>query len=108
MKRILRVLLLCVGMFVSVAAVADAIDTAKSQGLIGERADGYLGVVDESAASGVAALVRDINAKRQTEYDRIALKNGITRGEVEILAGKKTLAKTPPGGWIFATKWVKK
>ncbi len=108
MKRIFRVLLLCVGMFVSVAAVADDIDTAKSQGLIGERADGYLGVVDESAASGVAALVRDINTKRQAEYDRIALKNGITRREVEILAGKKTLAKTPPGGWIFATKWVKK
>lgn len=108
MKHIFRVLLLCVGMFVSVAVVADAIDTAKSQGLIGERADGYLGAVNESTASEVAALVGDINAKRQAEYDRIALKNGITRREVEILAGKKTIAKTPPGGWIFATKWVKK
>lgn len=108
MKRIFRVMLLCVAMFVSLAAIADAIDTAKNQGLIGERADGYLGVVDESAASGVSALVRDINAKRQAEYDRIARKNGITRREVEILAGKKTLARTPSGGWIFNTKWVKK
>ena len=108
MNRIFKVLLLCVGLFVSTVAIGDSIDTAKSQGLIGERADGYLGVVDESAASKVAALVREINGKRQAEYDRIAQKNGITRREVEILAGKKTLAKTPPGGWIFNTKWVQK
>lgn len=108
MKRIIRVLLISVGLFVSMASFAADIDTAKSQGFIGERADGYLGVVDQSAASDVKALVREINAKRRAEYDRIAGKNGIPRNEVEILAGQKTLAKTPSGGWIFRGQWLQK
>ena len=49
MKRMIKVLLLSVGLFVSVAAFAADINTAKAQGLIGERVDGYLGVVDQSA-----------------------------------------------------------
>ena len=94
MKRIIKVLLLSVGLFVSVAAFAADINTAKNQGLIGERADGYLGVVDQSAASDVKALVREINGKRRTEYERIAKANDISRQEVESLGGKKTIAKT--------------
>ncbi len=100
--------MICVGLLVAVTAFAADVDSAKSQGLIGERADGYLGVVDQSAASDVKALVRDINAKRQTEYERIASKNSISRQEVEVLAGKKTLDKTPSGGWIFRSRWMQK
>lgn len=108
MNRIIRVLLISVGLFVSMVAFAADVDTAKSNGFVGERADGYLGVVDQSAASDIKALVRDINARRRTEYERIASKNSITRQEVETLAGEKTLAKTPSGGWIYRTAWMKK
>ncbi len=108
MNRTIKVLLLCVGLFVSVAAYAADINTAKNQGLIGERADGYLGVVDQSAAGDVKKLVREINAKRRTEYERIAKANGISRQEVESLGGKKTISKTRAGGWIYRSRWVKK
>lgn len=108
MKRIIKVLLLSVGLFVSVAVFAADVNTAKNQGLIGERADGYLGVVDPSAAGEVKALVREINGKRRAEYERIAKANSISRQEVESLGGKKTIAKTRAGGWIYRTKWEKK
>ena len=108
MNRTIKVLLLSVGLFVSVAAFGADINSAKNQGLIGERADGYLGVVDQSAAGDVKALVREINAKRKAQYERIAEKNGLSRQEVETLGGKKTIAKTRAGGWIYRTKWVKK
>ncbi len=108
MNRTIKMLLLSVGLLVSAVAFAIDVDSAKRQGLIGERVDGYLGVVVQSAASEVNALVREINAKRQAEYDRIAKANGITRQAVEMLAGKKTIAKTRPGGWIFRTQWLKK
>ena len=108
MNRIIKVLLLCAGLLVSVSAFSADINTAKSQGLIGERADGYLGVVEQSAAADVKTLVREINAKRRAEYERIAKANSISRQEVESLGGKKTIAKTRAGGWIYQTRWVKK
>ncbi|MCZ6619241.1 MAG: YdbL family protein [Gammaproteobacteria bacterium] len=108
MNRLFKILLLSVGLFAAVAAFPADINTAKNQGLIGERADGYLGVVDPSAAADVKTLVREINGKRRAEYDRIAKANGLTRQEVESLGGKKTIAKTRAGGWIYRTRWEKK
>jgi uncharacterized protein YdbL (DUF1318 family) len=92
------------------AALAHAIDldTAKARGLVGERADGYLGAVVEPVATDVAKLVREVNDKRRGEYERIAAKNRISVKEVEALAGKKTLDKTPKGLWIFRSDWERK
>ena len=64
MNHIIKVLLLCTGLFLSLATFAADMNTAKNQGFIGERADGYLGVVDQSAAGDIKALVREINGKR--------------------------------------------
>ena len=108
MNHIIKVLLLCAGLFLSLATFAADMNTAKNQGFIGERADGYLGVVDQSAAGDIKALVREINAKRRAEYERIATANGISRQKVEALSGKKTIAKTRAGGWIYRTRWEKK
>jgi uncharacterized protein len=94
-----------------IAAVAFAadLDQAKSSGLVGERADGYLGLVAGSVPADVAELVADVNAKRKAEYQRIAKQNGITIEEVEALAGKKTIEKTRKGDWIFVNGgWQKK
>ncbi len=108
MNRTIKVMLLLAGLLVSAVTIAADINSAKSQGLIGERADGYLGVVEKRAAGDVKALVRDINAKRRAQYERIATKNGLSRQEVESLSGKKTIAKTAAGGWIYRTRWEKK
>ncbi|MCZ6643918.1 MAG: YdbL family protein [Gammaproteobacteria bacterium] len=109
MQRTIKVLLLSVGLlFASTFVSAADINSAKSQGFIGERADGYLGVVDQTAAGDVKALVRDINARRRAEYERIAKNNGLSRQEIESLGGKKAIAKTAVGGWIYRTRWEKK
>ena len=42
-------------------------------------------------------------------YEKIAKKNGTTLHAVEVLAGKKAIAKTPPGQFINLGKgWQKK
>ena len=95
-------------MAVTAGAFAVDLDQAKADGLVGERADGYLGLVVTNASSEVKALVEEINAKRKAQYARIAERNGIDVGEVAVLAGRKTIEKTPSGGWIFVTEWERK
>lgn len=88
---------------------AATLDEAKSEGLIGERADGYLGIVDTAGGAEIAALVTDINNKRKAQYQRIAKKNGIGVEQVQALAGKKALEKTRAGGWVLVNgEWRQK
>ena len=87
-------------LILAVMASAADLDQAKSDGLVGERADGYLGIVATSVPADVASLVADVNAKRKSEYERIASANNITLAQVEALAGKKTIEKTRSGDWI--------
>ena len=108
MKKLIHTLLL-VFAFVSVPAFAADLDQAKNDGLIGERADGYLGLVDSSAGDDVRALVAGVNRKRKAEYERIASKNDLTLEQVEALAGKKTIEKTESGHWVRLNGgWQKK
>ena len=105
MRYLLASFLLAMG---AVAAYGIDLGTAKDQGLVGERADGYLGLVDESAADPVRALVSDVNGKRRAQYRRIADANGISLAEVEALAGKKAIQRSDPGDWIFHSSWTRK
>lgn len=98
------VLMGCLGSGQPVFALS--LEEAKSKGLVGEQANGYLGVVH--AADGEAqALVRDINQKRRQAYEEIAKRNGTAIGAVETLAGEKAIQNTRaghyvegPGGWV--------
>jgi len=74
---------------------------AKADGLIGERADGYIGLVKSDAAADVVELVKQINGKRRAEYRRIAEANDLSVEEVQALAGKKAIDRTGPGNWIL-------
>lgn len=96
-------------LLLGVSAFAADLDQAKSRGLVGERADGYLGLVDESAPADVRSMVADVNAKRRSEYQRIAANNDLELAQVEALAGKKAIEKTRPGDWILLNgRWQKK
>jgi uncharacterized protein len=91
------------------AAAALDLDTAKSQGLVGERTDGYVAAVAPAPSADVQALVADVNAKRKTTYEGIAQTNGTDVDKVAGLAAQKILAKAPPGSWIFdAGRWYQK
>ena len=90
-------------------ALADPLGDAKQAGSVGERPDGYLGVVG-NASPQVTALVQDVNEKRRQKYSGIAKKNGTSVDAVAALAGKKWIEKTPPGQYVMTSsgKWIKK
>ena len=77
------------------------LDEAKQNGWLGERPDGYLGVVPESTDKEVLELMKDINQKRREIYKTIADKNGTALSTVEALAGEKALKQTPSGQYIL-------
>lgn len=84
-----------------------ALGSAKSSGQLGEKADGYLGVV--SANGQAQEIARLINDARRTEYQRLAQQNGIKLSDVEAMAGKKAIEKTPAGQYInLSGSWQKK
>lgn len=84
-----------------------ALGAAKTQGLVGEQPNGYLGVVGSSAqAKEIADL---INKARKAEYQKLAAKNGIQLADVEAIAGQKAIEKTDPGQFIYLNgQWQKK
>ncbi|MGS0942978.1 YdbL family protein [Pseudomonas luteola] len=80
---------------------------AKASGQVGEQPNGYLGAVDGSSQGTEIANL--INQARRDEYQRLAQQNGIQLGDVEAIAGKKAIEKTPAGQYIQLNgKWVKK
>lgn len=83
------------------------LETVKTKGLVGEKPNGYLGVV--SPGNDAAEIVETINEARRQEYQRIAEKHDIAVSKVEAVAGKKALEKTPAGQYIQVDgKWVQK
>ena len=109
MIRLLPTLFLVTALFVTGAAFAADLDRAKDAGQVGERADGYLGLVVESAPSDVRELIASINAKRKREYQRIARENDLTIEQVQALAGKKAIEKTRSGQWVLRNGgWTRK
>ncbi len=89
-------------------AFALTLEEAKSKGLVGEKTNGYLGLVH--ASDGEAqALVNDVNQKRRQAYEDIARRNGTKMSEVETLAGEKAIQNTKPGNLIEGPGgWMKK
>lgn len=84
-----------------------ALGQAKASGLLGEKPDGYLGVVKPGGQA--EAIAQQINQARRAEYERVAQKNGISISDVEAIAGKKALDKTPAGQFILLNgRWVAK
>ena len=104
----MKKLFLLFTLILSFSAFALELSDAKEQGLIGEQTDGLLGVVKVSQEA--VDLVENINARRLLKYKQIAEKNGMTLEQVSLLAGEKTIKKTPAGQYIqnSAGQWVVK
>ena len=97
--------------FIALAAAplwALSLEEAKAKGLVGERANGYLGVVN-AADREAQALAQEINQKRRQAYEEIAKRNGTQLNAVETLAGEKAIQNTKPGQFVEGPGgWVKK
>ncbi|HYQ37397.1 MAG TPA: YdbL family protein [Pseudomonas sp.] len=75
-----------------------ALGGAKAAGQLGEQTDGYLGVVQPGGQA--EEIARLINQARRAEYQKLATQNGIGLSDVEAMAGKKAVDKTPAGQYI--------
>ncbi|HEX5677541.1 MAG TPA: YdbL family protein [Alcanivorax sp.] len=104
--KFIRHLLFAVTVLFAGAAFALGLDSAKSQGLVGEQPNGYLGVV--KATPEAVELASEINEKRRQAYQRIARENGISLEQVANLAGQKAIEKTPSGEYVKTPtgQWV--
>jgi len=88
--------------------LALTLEEAKTKGLVGEKSNGYLGVVAAGNAEA-QALTNDINQKRRQAYQEIARRDGANLSTVEMLAGEKAIEKTRPGNMVEGPGgWVKK
>ena len=79
------------------SAQTPALDAARSAGQIGERFDGYIGVVSP-VPPAVRSQVAAVNIRRRTLYSNLATSKGATAQDVGITAGCQLLARVPVGG----------
>lgn len=91
-------------------AWAGSLDDAKAKGLVGERSNGYLGVVSGGAPADVRSLVAQINDKRRAAYAQGAQKSGVERAVFELRMGQRLQQRAPAGHYIQLDngKWTRK
>ena len=89
---------------------AMSLDAAKSQGLVGERPDGLLGVVGGAASGEVQALVKDVNARRMEIFKKVAKDKGQSVETVQKISGQEFIDRTPAGQYVMNAQgaWQKK
>lgn len=73
-----------------------AYDAARSSGKVGEKMDGYLGIVGATTPD-IQRLVNDINIKRRAVYSEKAQAANATLEEYALTAGCLAIARTVPG-----------
>ena len=100
MKR--SILTLLAGMLAAAVAMASEspLTQPKADGLIGEQANGYIGLVRDDVPADIRKLVDEVNAKRKAGYEKIALKQGVPLSEVEKVGAKTAFEKTLEGNYI--------
>lgn len=69
---------------------------ARASGKVGERVDGYLGIVGEGTTE-LQRIVDDINIKRRAVYAEKARQNNATLEQYAMTAGCQAIARTEPG-----------
>jgi len=87
------------GLALSAPAAAQrdpAYQAARAAGQIGEKMDGYLGVVGSQSAS-VEKIASDINIRRRENYAQKAQEQGVTLQEYAITQGCILIARTASG-----------
>jgi uncharacterized protein YdbL (DUF1318 family) len=89
---------------------AASLDGAKAAGQVGERLDGYLGLVDQNAPADVKELVERVNAGRRKKYGEIAAKRGAPTEAVAAQAGAKLVERAQPGHYVMDStgRWKQK
>ena len=84
------------------------VDQAKSAGVVGETASGYLALTSSSADPAIVNAMNEINIGRKSVYTRIARDQGVSVEVVAALTGEKQLAKAKRGSKVMTNegRWV--
>jgi hypothetical protein len=83
---------------------------AKAAGLVGERPDGLVGLVQAQAPADVRNLVSRVNEERRKQYEQVARSTGGSLQEVQAVAGQRLVNATPAGQFVMEAggRWVKR
>ena len=86
-----------------------AVDAAKTQGLVGEQGDGYLGFV-VPPNPGIAAAVNEINAGRAQVFRDVAGRTGVTVEAAGQATAQQLFGQIPAGQFFRLPNgnWVRK
>jgi uncharacterized protein YdbL (DUF1318 family) len=84
----------------SVAVAASPLTQPKADGLIGEQANGYIGLVKNDVSADIKKLVENVNVKRRAGYQKIASKQGASLADVERVGGNTAIEKTLRGNYV--------
>ena len=103
-KRISKAMLTATAIATAVGGIATpafaqrdpAYAAARSSGQVGEKMDGYLGIVGTPTAE-LQRVVNDINIKRRAVYSERAKANNATLEEYALTAGCQAILATSPG-----------
>ena len=109
LRRTFLASLLIAFMFPALPASADVLNDLRAAGTVGERFDGLLELRD-SNATGAAAKVKEINAKRREIYAKRAAQDGATLEQVGAIYAKEIMERAPKGTWFLGSdgKWTRK
>lgn len=107
---LLQCLMLVLLVVFSTTAMAQTLEEAKAAGIIGEKRDGYIGLVQSNAPPAVVTLVNDVNRQRRERYQQIAQENDIAVQDVAQLAYARAVEATQPGHFVEDAngQWVRK
>ena len=103
-KRLTRAALAGAALAVALGGIAapayaqrdPAYAAARAAGQVGEKMDGYLGIVGQETAD-LRRLVNDINIKRRAVYSERAQATNATLEEYALTAGCQAILATTPG-----------
>jgi len=83
---------------VGALAASAIVEQAKDQCIVGEQADGYLGVVaGQTASDELSREIRDINQQRKSYYADIARRNGVSIDVTATLTAEKLIGQAKSG-----------
>ena len=84
--------------FPGTAHATPATDAAERQCLIGERTDGYLGVVDgEQVDASLRREMDEVNQARSAAYEKLAAKNGVSKNAAATATAERLINTAPSG-----------
>lgn len=95
------VLALFVSSGVMAQSAKQVVDAAKAEGIVGEQADGFVGVVEgRTADAATRAAVSEMNAGRAQLYRDAAARNNVSPEAAGASSFQARYASIPAGQWV--------